>query len=479
MAYGQRRRAYGRSRNGYSHRRGRAGARSFKMRPARSRKNFRTAVRRASRKTGSSSGRRKKNSKSASVPRWLRDVLKENAPSNFTGAQRCELPVNPDAIGNMLIDAGWDWSTIDTLCTIAAGGIDGNFVYGGSAGIQQNKVAAFDYHCTHEFRNNNNTAEAILEFYLCKPRRGLPRWIASSIETSTFSGPVTANYSDAYGIPKLALADNERTVNYSGFSGQATSVNDQGWTPYMSSFVTANFKIKPFHPKKGHRSNRVILKPGATLKFTTSARRPKMFGATHFPVPFQTAGVPSAKKPSDYYQSMPGYNKVIMVRIRGGMAHDTLGATLIHNGRAQVDYSRTFGGMFVQWSQAPKQCFRLTADPPVILGDVVQVQAGNPVLTTQVWTAMDDEKEQKDCISKRFEDALKVSKSSDIQDHPEASDDESDASSDADSDDEKEYASLRPSVAKPALVFAGPPPANPNLDPAQSVSAATPAPMQS
>lgn len=209
-----------------------------------------------------------------------------------------------------------------------------------------NKGYISDHVRKHTWRNSTQFGEVDLQFYQLVARRDYPNYTISTASLGDLPDLAPPS-SDAYtaGGHRLSpsfmnLAANQVPTSF----GPSTTIIQTGnlaYTPWMNPMLSRMFKIKPLKVDgpSGHSSNQHLL-PGSECSFVGKKSKPYMVSLSKFGI-FQNeaGGSAAAFQMATMYQFLRE-TPLILVKLKGSVAHDTSSGTSIDRGPVWVDYKQ-------------------------------------------------------------------------------------------------------------------------------------------
>lgn len=317
--------------------------------------------------------------KKKKMPRWFKQILHETKPGVLVGkyegamvsaAMRKECFVLFKHLDINAIQAAWKAQASAYTSSVS-----------GADALSQD-VYLYNVVREHIFRNGT-TGNVEIEFYHLTPRRDVAIYSVDTSSTTQLLPTVCpAPTNNASGGFLQAPGGWTQPFTDMLVEGIGTKVlyNDPTVTPYMNPLYTSMFKIKPLKVTfpSGQKGHKGVLEPGHGITLTCSRLKPFLANYNKFGLtgehPFNL----------DHLYQLIRETPLIMVFVRGGVAHDHTTPTNVGIGPAKIDYWCNM--RFEECSQqaVQKATGQYTTEPTAITGaeEVLQPTAADTTITT-------------------------------------------------------------------------------------------------
>lgn len=323
-----------------------------------------------------------RSAKKQKLPGWYRQILKETRPSVLTGHYQGAMSATENAKEMFVMFKHMDIEMMQQAWkSLVSTNSDSNVGFR----TLSPKVYIHDIHREHIFRNAT-TGNVELEFYHLTPRRDVPRFVPNTSNvlqnfpqvcpaptTSSGSGgfvnaPSAWTQAITYDQPQLP-----NTVSTVAF-------NDLSVTPYMNQTYASAFKIKPLSVTfpSGQKGHKGVLEPGHGVTIECTRMKPFMCNYSKFCIDSEFAW--NLDKLYQCIQETP----LIMVFVRGGIAHSHAAPTTITASKAKIDYmcNIRFSWVYNQVAQKATGCYTTALATVADEEEVLQPTAADTTVAT-------------------------------------------------------------------------------------------------
>lgn len=283
--------------------------------------------------------------KSGVYPKWFKDFLKLNVPTQLTGlgsgrmqndAEQCYYSIWCDHTPIMYDNA------------IITGQGAGAAVAGPNSTTNTQKTYLYNVSRIHRWRNNTSFTACKLYFYKCWPRRDETRSVLGGGAQQPSLSPVNSNAATGTGVflkdPVLVqqgTTDDVVPPTVTGiagftFTGSPENFTDPAVSPYKLTKVVASWKVKPLKVKwpSGKVASAGELLSGQSVEYRTQRRKPMLLSRAKFGLSNVAANEGMISNTYAVLRTTP----IILLRMQGTVSHSVADDAKVSLGSAEVDY---------------------------------------------------------------------------------------------------------------------------------------------
>lgn len=290
-------------------------------------------------------------------PKWFKDLIKQQTPSQLEAERACVLP-NPEDESKVPITGHASWhsfwkckSIIDISNSVKLS--NGQSNPNQAPETNQLKGYMYNYKRTHTWRNNSGNTPAKLQFYVCIPRYDVGQIISQADAFPPNNNDFFTACATDPALFKQGFGDATVTIPTSDTPAPVKIPYDHpNATPYMSADWCRTFKVKPMKVKwpDGRLSSTGTLDPGQEINYACKSTKPLMVSQSKWAL---SAGA-SFGVLASVYDGLR-ITPLILVKKTGVVTHSDSVNARVNWGFAKIDYITKSRWDLCLYSQAVKR----------------------------------------------------------------------------------------------------------------------------